>query len=306
MLPPRLSKVDIHLLYVFVAVAEARSFSAAQAVLNTSPSTISRQVSDLEKRLGATLCQRGRGGFQLTDYGHRVLEAAEKLFHSLEQFRESVAGRKKALTGVLSIGVIDNWISNAKAPIVNALSMFHKQAPEVEIDIHSMAPNGIEYGLLEGSIDVGIGVFHQPKKGLVYQHVSREYMDLFCGSTHPLYSAQDDDLTTVLLEEANLVRRAYLNEKNVAPITSNLKSSSQAHQMEGVAMLILTGHFVGYLPESYALPWVQDGKMKSVAARRYSLPSEIKLVTRRGKFQSEVSELFIRILEQESKAAAPA
>ena len=80
MLPPRLSKVDIHLIYVFSVVAEARSFAAAQAVLNTSPSTISRQVSDLENRLGEVLCRRGRGGFMLTEFGQQVVSAAHELF----------------------------------------------------------------------------------------------------------------------------------------------------------------------------------------------------------------------------------
>ncbi|MEP4335349.1 MAG: LysR family transcriptional regulator, partial [Roseobacter sp.] len=90
MLPPRLSKVDIHLLYVFAIVAEARGFAAAQAILNTSPSTISRQISDLEKRLGGVLCQRGRSGFVLTDFGQRVVSAANELFDSLELFNNVV------------------------------------------------------------------------------------------------------------------------------------------------------------------------------------------------------------------------
>lgn len=300
MLPPRLSKVDIHLLYVFAVVAEARSFAAAQAVLNTSPSTISRQISDLEKRLGAVLCQRGRSGFRLTGFGQRVVDAAGELFGSLEQFDNAVAGRKANLAGKLSIGVIDNWITNAQAPIIGTLSKFHDRAPNVEIDIHSMAPDNIEYSLLEGRIDIGIGVFHQPKMGLIYKIISREHMDLFCGKSHPLFREKDRDKTEVLIAQSNMVRRAYLNEEEIAPIALKTRSTSQAHQVEGVAMLILTGKFIGYLPESFAMLWVQEGRMKSVASRNYSLPTDIQLVTKRGQYQTRASELFIKVLEQES------
>ncbi|WP_108881899.1 LysR substrate-binding domain-containing protein [Anderseniella sp. Alg231-50] len=304
MLPPRLSKVDIHLLYVFAIVAEARGLAAAQAILNTSPSTISRQVSDLEKRLGGVLCQRGRGGFVLTDFGQRIVSAANELFDSLEQFNNVVTGRKNALVGKISIGVIDNWISNAEAPIVSTLSKFHEQAPDVEIDIHSLAPDGIEYSLLDGRLDIGIGVFHKPKKGLSYKTISRENVDLFCGKDHPLFAVERLDQVNRLVGNANLVSRAYLAEEKVAPVALKTRSTSQAHQVEGVAMLILTGKFIGYLPESYASPWVREGKMKSVASRHFCLPTDIQLVTRKGKHQTRVSELFRHALELESTRLA--
>ncbi|MEO0328549.1 MAG: LysR family transcriptional regulator [Pseudomonadota bacterium] len=300
MLPPRLSKVDIHLLYVFKVVAEAKSFAAAQTVLNTSPSTISRQVSDLEKRLGAVLCQRGRSGFQLTGFGKRVADATLELFTSLEQFHNAVSENIDSLSGKISIAVIDNWISNGQAPIVSTLSKFHQQAPDVEIDIHSMAPDTIEYSLLEGRIDIGIGVFHRQKKGLKYKTISREYMDLFCGQKHPLFSETRIAKTNAILEKSNLVRRAYLDEHQITPVARKTRSTSQAHQVEGVAMLILTGNFIGYLPESYAMLWIREGQMKSVGEKKYSLPNDIQLVTRTGQIQTKALELFANVLEAES------
>lgn len=89
MLPPALSKADMHLLYVFGTVVEARGFSAAQITLNVSASTISRQITDLETRLGLRLCQRGRKGFRLTEKGEIVYAAARKLFAELDLFRET-------------------------------------------------------------------------------------------------------------------------------------------------------------------------------------------------------------------------
>jgi len=59
--------IDLRLLRVFKAVADAGGLSNAQAVLNLNPSTISTQLSTLEAQLGYTLCQRGRSGFKLTE-----------------------------------------------------------------------------------------------------------------------------------------------------------------------------------------------------------------------------------------------
>ena len=46
------SNPDLHLLRVFIAVAESGGFSKAQIALNVSQSTISTQMIDLETRLG--------------------------------------------------------------------------------------------------------------------------------------------------------------------------------------------------------------------------------------------------------------
>ena len=66
---PRLHKADLHLLAIFMTVAQCGGFAAAQVALNVSQPTISRKIGDLERGLGMRLCQRGRAGFHLTDKG---------------------------------------------------------------------------------------------------------------------------------------------------------------------------------------------------------------------------------------------
>ncbi len=65
-------------------------------------------------------------------------------------------------------------------------------------------------------------------------------------------------------------------------------------------MLVLTGKFIGYLPESYAMLWVRENRMKSVASRRFCLPTDIQLVVKKAQYQTKASDLFVRILAQQS------
>jgi len=62
-MPSKLANVDLKLLHVFMTIAEAGGFAAAQAQLNLSGSRISTLIADLAARLGMRLCQRGRVGF---------------------------------------------------------------------------------------------------------------------------------------------------------------------------------------------------------------------------------------------------
>jgi DNA-binding transcriptional LysR family regulator len=293
----KLSKADLHLLEVFVSVVEAGGFSAAQVRLNVSTSTISRQISQLEIRLGLRLCSRGRGGFQLTNRGQAVFRAANSLFSAVDEFQDSVAATKDQLTGQLSLAVIDNWIADQPGPLDRALALFKEDAPEVTIDIHSLAPDDIEHAVLDGRIALGVGVFHRHKPGLFYEPIQEDPLELFCGKGHPLFGAsniQPEDL-----RNTDLVRRAYLDEQQVAPLTANLPSTAQAHQIEGIAFLILSGRYVGYLPVHYASRWTKLGLMQSLLPQSHSMSTNIEIVTKRGLRRSSITEVFIQLLQEE-------
>ncbi|MDX1392567.1 MAG: LysR family transcriptional regulator, partial [Rheinheimera sp.] len=71
--------VDLRLLRLFVTIVECGGLSAAESRLNIGRSTISAHLSDLEVRLGVTLCKRGRSGFELTDPGRITYQASLEL-----------------------------------------------------------------------------------------------------------------------------------------------------------------------------------------------------------------------------------
>jgi DNA-binding transcriptional LysR family regulator len=301
MLPPSLSKADLHLLRVYCAVVEAGGFSLAQIRLNVSASTISRQIASLETRLGVRLCERGRKGFRLTDKGEVVYKASHKLFASIEEFNHIVDETRGKLVGRLALAVIDNWAFNNKGPIVPALTEFVRAAPDVEIDMHVLAPDNIEEAVLDEKVFLGLGVFHKHKPGLDYETLGYERIGLYCGVGHPLFVENRPVRVESLLAQSNFCQRAYLNEGLIAPVSRGMESNAQAHQIEGVALLVLTGEYLGYLPESLANIWVKEGNMRSVASGMFDLKSEIKLVHKRSVKPNLVTNTFINLIRQEAR-----
>lgn len=297
----KLSGTDLHHLSVFVTVAEAGGFSAAQVTLNVATSTISRQISELETRLKLRLCQRGRSGFRLTDQGETVYKAAKQLFAAVENFRGTVEASRGRLTGRLSLAIIENWVADDRAPLASVLAAFKTKAPEVGIDIYSLAPDEIELAVFDGRADIGVGVFHQHRPGLLYNAIRDDPVELYCGQGHPLFEHADSGLSARDLEGFELVRRAYLSEAQVAPKTAHLAAEAAAHQVEGVAFMILSGKYLGYLPVHYAARWVKEGRMRSLLPRRHRLNTKIEIVTRRGGTPSAASQAFLEILLRSGK-----
>jgi DNA-binding transcriptional LysR family regulator len=279
-------------------VVETGGFAAAQVALNLGQSTVSRHMGDLETRLGMRLCQRGRVGFRLTDKGRIVYESCQKLFNALESFRTEVGAMRGELVGELSIAVIDNWITETGAPFAGAMAAFKDRGRDVHITIHSLAPDEIEHAVLDGRVGLGIGVFHQHRPGLVYESLYQDPVELYCGRDHPLFAAAAEGRVPSNLELADLVRRGYLSEEQVAPLTAKLPSSATAHQIEGVAFMILSGRFVGYLPVSYAARWVAIEHMRSLLPESFRLITNIEIVTRKGAALSLVSQAFLDLMRE--------
>lgn len=296
------SQIDLRLLAIYMAVVESGGFSSAQISLNMGASSVSRSIADLEGRLGMRLCQRGRVGFRLTDNGRSVYEACQRVFTSLEAFRADMGGLRGQLIGELAIATIDNWVTDDKSPLAKTIQDFKAIGPDVDLTLYSLAPDDLEHTVMDGRAGIGIGVFHRHRPGLAYEALYDDPIDLYCGFDHPLYEDVVNDTVPTDLKNADLARRSYLSEKEVAPKTAHFRSTASAHQMEGVAYLILSGRHIGYLPVSYAQRWVDENQMISIKPEKYRLKTTLEIVTRRGAVMTRIHQAFLELLRENTSA----
>ena len=184
----QVSDIDLRLLQVFLTIVRCGSFAAAQPILNIGQPTISEHMNKLESRVGARLCERGRGGFRLTESGRQVHQAALRLFNSIEDFRHEVSDIDKQLRGTLNIGMIDNTITNMDSPLPSAISRFNQRGRDVQIHIEVKPPLELEQSVLHGRIHAAIGPYSVHISGLDYRPVFEEKQLLYCSKNHPFAS----------------------------------------------------------------------------------------------------------------------
>ena len=170
------------------------------------------------------------------------------------------------------------------------------RVPDVAIELFSLAPDDIELAVQDKRVALGLGVFHKHKPGLVYQSIGFEKLGLYCARGHPLYGERDSKRVTKILDSSLYAKRAYLREREVAPFSRKLKTNAQAHQIEGIAHLILTGRYIGFLPEHFANVWMQQEKLLPVGGGKYDQTSELKVVKKRGEELNLVGQTFENML----------
>ncbi len=261
---------------MFVAVVEARGFSAAQTHLNVSAPTVSNHIASLETRLGVKLCQRGRAGFRLTPEGETVYRETQKLFASLEDFETKVGALRASLKGSLAIGIIDNTIQDSAAPLHQAIGRFAAKNPDVQVTLECRAPNELLREMIEGRLDVIVGSFPKALLGLTYIRLYEERHYFYCGAGHPLFAVPEGDITLTLIARHKLIARGYWATRDVRHLHAE-KPLANVNNMEAAARLILSGAYLGYLPAHYGDLWVGRGEMRALLPEQltYVAPFEV-------------------------------
>lgn len=293
----RLDNIDLRLLRVFTTLVEAGSFSDAQIALNLSQSTLSTHLAALEKKLGGPLCIRGRRGFKLTTFGEATYNAAQKLFADIDSFQERVGEHNGQLVGRLRIGIVDGIITNPFLGLQHVIRRYVDKAESVYIDLELGTPHLLEQAIADGRRDVVIGPFSQKAPGVTYVSLHREPHRLYCGEGHQLFSLPASKITSAMIEQSLFSVRAYRQLDDLYRV-DHPRASGQVVQMEAQVVMILSGQFIGFLPNHIGETWVRQKKMREIKPETYQFVSTHFAAYRRSDSSRPVIRSFVRELSQ--------
>jgi DNA-binding transcriptional LysR family regulator len=143
--PPPVEDLDLRLVRSFTVVAEHEHFGRAAAALHLTASSLSRQISRLERQLGARLLERTPRGTRLTEAGEVFLPLATAVLRCAAQ--ATARTRAAAQPSRITIGYIANIIVT---PAVRELRHRH---PDAEVRTLHLAWNEPRAALLDHRVD---------------------------------------------------------------------------------------------------------------------------------------------------------
>jgi DNA-binding transcriptional LysR family regulator len=308
MKPPslgQLSDIDIRLLRVFRVVSEAGGISAAELELNIGRSTISRHIKDLEMRLGVTLCSRGRSGFSLTDEGKAIYASTLRLMGSLDEFRAEVSDVHRRMTGHITLALFDKTVSNPECHISKALALFDDVAPQVSLDVYVEPLNEIERGVMEGRFQVGVIPSHRESSSLSYQALFHEQMWLYCGEGHELFNEPDELIDDERVQACRYAGLGYHSPNMEIGRRLEMERAVTAYDQEAIAHLLLSGRYIGYLPDHYARSMVEQGQVRPIRQSTYQYSCEFLSIARNSPKPSRAVSTFLQCLAEAHPFSRP-
>lgn len=290
----RVSDTDLRLLRIFADVVRCKGLSAAQVELNLSVSSISCYIATLEQRLGVRLCNRGRSGFALTEKGEVIYREAQRLFAVVDEFAMTASEVRGQLSGTLRIGHVDCTVSDGNAPMTRALRRFNSREHDVRIELSIAPPADLQRRVLDGQLHLAIACFPADMPRLATVPLYDEVNRFYCSSRHPLF--EKDPVSLDDIHDARVVARSYWRGADLLRLGVHREAAS-VDIMEAQAMLILSGAYLGYLPEHYAAPWVAENELRCLLPGELSYVAPFSMISRRGGTPPAIVRQFIDDLQ---------
>lgn len=145
--------MDLRDIRYFLAIAEEGTITRAAERLHMAQPPLSRQLKQLEDKLGTQLVERGRKNIQLTDAGRLLYNRAEHLLEMFESTVQEVAELNKGASGTLKIGTIT---SSGATLLPQWIRKFHTQYPGINFQLWEGDTQRITELLKSGVIEIGI------------------------------------------------------------------------------------------------------------------------------------------------------
>jgi DNA-binding transcriptional LysR family regulator len=295
---------ELRLLQIFSTVVEQGGYTPALYELNISPSTLSQHISDLEHRLDTRLCERGRSGFKLTSSGQKVYDEAQKLFASINQFTSEVHTKRGEISGDITIATLDNIISHPSCFVPAAISKFMDRPGDIHLNFWVRSPLEVQIGVQEGTYDMGIGSNLKHLHGTHYNKLYEEQHFIYCSNDHPLFTMDDDKLTSDELLQWPSVRPVFSQASN-SPLRASTHSNSVGYNLECIAMLVLSGKFIGTLPSYYAKNWVEKHRLRTLKPQEFGTQLETGVIVRTDSVQQPIVQAFMKDLISAHHGGSP-
>ena len=127
-------EVDWNLARAFFATADAGSLSAAARKIGLTQPTLSRQVAELEERLGVVLFDRIGKRLRLTGAGQALLEHARVMATAADAMALAAAGKSQEVAGRVTISASDAIAAHLLPDIV---ARIRRAAPKITVVVVS-------------------------------------------------------------------------------------------------------------------------------------------------------------------------
>ena len=145
--------INLHQLKIFHTVARSSSFSRAAAELLISQPSVSIQVGELERQLGADLFELVGKSVRLTEAGRVLDDYAARILALIDEARGAVDELKGLRRGRLLLGATPTPGTYVLPPL---LGRFKEQYPGIEIILHIKETRRIQEMLLAHELDLGV------------------------------------------------------------------------------------------------------------------------------------------------------
>lgn len=300
------NEVTLRQFRYFIAAATTGQFSTAAIAEHVSQSAITNAVQSLERRLKLRLFDRLPHGVALTPEGQVFFHHARHVMDAVNDALNHATLQPQALQGTIRLAATYTVLGYF---LPDLLSRYKRSYPNVEIDLIDMDRRSLEKAVLDGAVDLGIGLVSNLEKRECYglHTLVRSRRRVWVSGGHPLA-----DHASVTLDE--IARHPYIvlqiDDAEEAAMRHwpdggrRLKVAMRTGSIEALRGLVAYGFGVSILADLVYRPWSLEGKKIIALPVADPLePMEVGLLWSPAREPQGLAETFRQFLIQACDAA---
>jgi len=156
--------MEIRELRYFLAVAREESITRAAESLHIAQPSLSKQLMELEKKLGKTLFIRGKKKITLTEEGVLLRKRAEEIVALVEKTQQEIGSDTEEIMGEIYFG------GSTPDSVLHVIAKLRKKYPEIRFHFYSGDAVDVSERLNHGSLD--FAVMLEPVDNVKYDFIS--------------------------------------------------------------------------------------------------------------------------------------
>ncbi len=289
--------MEIRQLKAFLAIAEAKTFTAGARRVNVTQAAISMQIRQLEEEVGLPLFTRTPRRVILTEAGEHLLERARKILREHDAAVAEIAEIAGSEHGRLRIGSASGTFAMNQLPVI--LQEIRRKYPNSELTVTAGTSSRLVDRILHGEIDTAFVSLPVDNLSISTESLFSDEIVAIAWPGHPL--AKEEYISAATLAGENLIlgerggnTRRMIDEffaaANVRPnITMELS------RQEAINRMVEIGMGVGIAGVKSVAKEIKDGRLVSWFIEGAEIKWELGLARLRGGHYSPIAKEFVRL-----------
>ena len=292
--------MEIRQLKAFLAIAEAKTFTAGARRVNVTQAAISMQIRQLEDELGMPIFTRTPRRVILTEAGERLLTRARKILTEHDSALAEIAELAGAEYGRLRIGSASAMFATQQLP--NIMQKLRVTFPNAELTVSSGTSAALVDKIMHGEIDTAFISFPVENSNVICDLLFSDEIVASAFPAHPLKGEKFISAATlageklILGERGGNTRRMIDEFFNAANVRPNVVM--ELSRQEAINQMVENNLGVGIAGAKTVAKEIREGKLISWMIEGAEIKWELGLARLRGGYYSPIAKEFVKLCKE--------
>lgn len=292
--------MHIETLKVYCDLVDLQSFSLAAERNFITQSAVSQQIRALEEKFKRRLLERvrGRREVKLTSAGEVFYRESRSVLTAYDQLQESLRGLVGKIGGTVKVATV---YSVGLHELPQKVGEFMSKFPTAKIDLEYSRTTRVVRDVLNGSVELGVLAFPEPKRGLTLTNMPSNRLVLVCPPDHKFAKkkqvrAKDlNGLDMVLFERDTPTRKA--TDKILKARGVEVKKVAEFDNIETIKRAVQVGFGLAIVPLPSVVEEQRSGQLAVVKLAEKEWVRPVGVIYRTDRTLSLAAKKFIELLE---------